>query len=119
MKNDVKCYRCGTPIVLNNKTIGEVVTCPHCQGKMSLDKKTNRWYKVYRYVFILLVSLLLIFGLFQVTTNFIILILACILISFFISSVADGVALWLTYKTVGLSYAHVETEKELKKHSKK
>ena len=32
------------------------VTCPHCQGKMDLDKKTKTKYTVLRYIFIVLVS---------------------------------------------------------------
>lgn len=119
MKNEVKCYRCGTQINLTSKTLGEEITCPHCQGKMTLDKKSNRWYKVYRYGFSILLSLILVMLLFLFTTNLIILVMACILISFFISSVSDKVGLWLAFKTVGLSYEHVQTEKELRKQNKK
>ncbi len=119
MKNEVKCFRCGTPIELTSKTIGEEIACPHCQGKMTLDKKSNRWYKVYRYGFSILLSLVLVMLLFLVTTNLIILVLACILISFFISSTSDKIGLWLAFKTVGLSYEHVKTEKELRKENKK
>ena len=56
MKNEVKCYRCGHKIDVNSKNLSEQVTCPHCQGKMDLDKKTKTKYTVLRYIFIVLVS---------------------------------------------------------------
>ncbi len=119
MKNEVKCYRCGTQINLTSKTIGEEITCPHCKGKMTLDKKSNKWYKIFRYSFSFLLSLLFVMLLFVFTTNLIVLVLACILISFVVTTVSDKVGLWLTFKTVGLSYEHVQTEKELRKQNKK
>lgn len=121
MKNELKCYRCGTKIDIDRKKLSDTVTCPHCNGKMTLDKKTNRWVKVFRVLFIILGSFILLLTISRVTSSTTVLILATVGLALLVSLVADTASLWLAYITVGLRYEHIETDKEArdKKKNKK
>lgn len=118
MKNEVKCYRCGTSYKLAFKTVDQEVKCPHCQGIMTLDKKSKTWFNVYKYLFILLVSLVLVTVVNLFTSSMIILLLTAFLIAFLVVMAADKVGLWMLYLTVGASYMHIETDKEKRNREK-
>lgn len=118
MKNTVKCYRCGTENKLTLKTVNEEVNCPHCQGIMTLDKKSKTWFNIYKYLFILIVSLVLVTVVNLFTTNILVLLLTAFLIAFLVVAAADKVGLWMLYLTVGANYTHIETEKEKRNREK-
>lgn len=118
MKNVVKCYRCGTKNKLTLKTVAQEVNCSHCQGIMSLDKKSKFWFNVYKYLFVLLVSFILVIAVNLITSSLIILLCAALLIAVLVVTAADKVGLWCLYLTFGATYIHVETEKEIKKREK-
>lgn len=119
MKKEIKCYRCGNAIEINPKNLSQQVTCHHCQGKMDLDKKTKREFTIIRYIFIILMSLLLVTLIFLVTRSTVMIVALTILLAFGLSSLSDTVALWLTYMLFGLSYEHIEVDKKQKKNNKK
>ena len=118
MKNELKCYRCGTKINIDSKKLSDTVTCPHCQGKMSLDKKTSRWCKIYRTIFIIIFSFVFIILAFRYIESSAFLILTVVMLALLISMIADTASLWLTYVTVGLNYEHVEEAKDKDKNKK-
>lgn len=115
MKNDVKCYRCGHIIDVNSKKLSEQVTCPHCQGKMDLDKKTRIKYTVLRYIFIVIISFAFVTLIFLVTKSTAMIVALTILLAFGLSTISSNVGLWLTYKLFGLKYEHKEVDKKSKK----
>ncbi len=118
MKNELKCYRCGTKINIDCKKLSDTVTCPHCQGKMSLDKKTSKWCKFYRILFTLIFSFVFVLTAFRYIESSAFLILTVVMLALLISMVSDIVSLWLTYVTVGLNYEHVEEVKDKNKNKK-
>lgn len=119
MKKEIKCYRCGNIIEINPKKLSQQITCHHCQGKMDLDKKSKRRFNIMRYTFIILMSLVLVTLIFMVTRSTVMIVCMTILLAFGLSSLADIVALWLTYIFFGLSYEHIEIDKKQNKNKNK
>lgn len=104
MKNEVKCTRCGNNIKLDPSKLSNVISCPHCHKKMVLDLKSNRYLKAFRYLVVVLVCGLLLFGMSKIETKMYGIIFVCLSIAIGMALVADKLCLWLVYKTVGLSY---------------
>ena len=82
---------------------------------MDLNKKTKTKYTVLRYIFIVLVSFVVVTMIFAVTKSTAMIVALTILLAFGLSTVSEKVGLWLTYKLFGLSYEHVEADKKNKK----
>ena len=119
MKNELKCYRCGTKIDIDRKKLSDTVTCPHCQGKMSLDKKTNKWCRIYRILVTLVFSFVFVITAFRYIKSSTFLILTVVTLALLISMISDSLSLWLTYVTVGLNYEHIEEAKDKDKKKNK
>lgn len=119
MKNEVKCYRCGHVILLEAKKLSEEVTCPHCQGKMELDKKTMTKYKILRYAFIVIISFVFVTLIFLLTNSTSLIVALTILLAFVLASISEKVGLWLTYKLFGLKYEHKDVPKKDKNKKNK
>ena len=114
MKSDVKCYRCGTKIDVNYKNIGIITKCPHCNAKMTLDKKSYRTLRIVRYLVVLLACLFIVFGLSKLNSKEYALTFICLSIALAFGLVADRLCLWLEYKIFGLKYVEYISSKREK-----
>ena len=123
MKNTIKCYRCGTEYPAPDKEYQEV-RCPHCQGKMQLDKKTKRLITVIRIAFYVIVCLLVIALQFLipydlVASNRIVFMLAACIAFFCAFYFSEGIAAKIVASTSGLHYIHEYDKSDEKKEKKK
>lgn len=104
MQKEISCYKCGTKIPLNFKSMSAVLICPHCKKKMTYNLATYKRLKIVRYFVVLLIGLMLIFGMNQFDKGNYAILIILISISISLAFVADRLCLWLCSLIFGLQY---------------
>ncbi len=122
MKNRVKCYHCGKERELGYKDIREVLSCDHCHQKMRIDTKTQKHFRIMRYLFVLLICIVIAFCMTKASANNYLILLVVMTVALIISLYSDRLCLALTAMTFGVSYEEyhpvIKTNKELRKEKK-
>jgi len=119
MKETVKCSRCGKEFDFRGKKVSEMISCDHCHLQMKISEKTQKHFKLVRYLFLFGVCLVIAFGMNAVTQNNYLLLLATLFVAMFLSSFADHLCLYLTDKIFGLQYEAYQPVKISKKEKRK
>lgn len=119
MKNIAKCPRCGKEEKVTFKTVRQEVECSHCHKKMTIAKKNVIELTVFKYLFVLLIALLLVTILQIMKVQSIITYLLCVLVlSFLLASISDKVCLKIVYLLFGVEYIEKKEEKHERKNRK-
>lgn len=118
MTKEIKCYRCGKVHNLNYKTIKQTICCTHCRAHMTFDLKSIRKLKTMRYLFVILIVGILMFGLQQIEgiNSYMVLIVTC-MCAVVLSLYSDKLCLFATYKFMNVNYieCHPEDKKKTTK----
>ena len=122
MKNHIKCYHCGKERELGYKEIREVLSCDHCHQKMRIDQKTQKHFRIMRYLFVLVICLVIAFCMSRASASSYLVLLAVMSAALILSLYSDRLCLILTAMTFGVHYEEyhpaVKTNKELRKERK-
>ena len=119
MKNQVKCYRCGKIYDLKASQVREIISCDHCHQKMKISAKTEKRFRIMRYLVIFLFCLLLAFlmNILSVSNYFAIIII--LFLALLLADYADHACLLLTDFFFGLEYEEYHEVKKTKKEIRK
>lgn len=114
-KNRVKCPRCGTEYDLTIEKIFKGVSCPHCNKKMMMDNKTKKRLKLFRYIFVCAICLIVMFSVkesLEKSTAFgLLLVIALLAVMYTLSQYADRLCGRILFHTFGFSYVeYIETD---------
>ena len=119
MKNTVKCYRCGKEYDLNPRKVKEVISYSHCHQQMKFTKKTATRFQIVRYLFVLVICIIIAFGINLVSNDNYLVLLATLAVAMGVSLYADQLCLNLTGMIFGLEYEEYHEEKKTKKEIRK
>lgn len=116
-KNTVKCPRCGTEYKLTVQKVFDGVSCPHCNKKMMMDKKTKRRLKFLRYLVVFGICVIVMYSAkTSIEKNYafgILVVITLLAVMYLLSQFADRLCGRLLFHTVGLNYVeYVEEEKK-------
>lgn len=119
MKNTVKCYRCGKEYDQAYKKVREVISCSHCHQQMKFTKKTQTHFQIVRYLFVLVICIIIAFVISLVSNDNYLVLLATLAVAMGVSLYADQFCLNLTGAIFGLEYEEYHEEKKTKKEIRK
>lgn len=122
MNKTIKCYRCGTVYPVPEKDFEEVY-CPHCKGKMELDKRSKRSITIVRTLFyVVCCAVVLVASSFlnvetgsQLNIIFILVTAAVFFGAYYLS---EKVALQVLKRSGKLIYVHIKDKSDEKKEKK-
>ncbi len=122
MNNMIKCYRCGTEYPVPKKDFEEVY-CPHCKGKMQLNKKSRRSITICKTLFyVLCCALVLVISGFvhvdigsQLNIMFILITAAIFFGAYYLS---EKVTLYILQRSGKLTYVHERDKSDEKRERK-
>ena len=123
-KNIVTCPRCGTQYELTIDKVFKGVTCPHCNKKMMMDNKTKKRLKLIRYVFVLVICLIVMLPTKSVLEKSealgILVVVGLLALMYTLSQFADRICGRILFHTFGFNYVeHVDIPVQEKKKEKK
>ncbi|MBO7676950.1 MAG: hypothetical protein J6S49_05510 [Erysipelotrichaceae bacterium] len=119
MREAVKCYRCGKEFDLSGKNLKEIISCGHCHHTMKISEKSEKRYKIVRYLFMLAIGLVLALGLSFATQGTCLILIAVMSVAMLVASYADHFCLMLTDKIFGLEYEEYHEKQYTKKEIRK
>ena len=115
-RQELRCSRCGNVIKTDSKA-KEVVSCGHCNLKMKIDDNSQKKYRLIRYLFMLMVCIILAFGMGMVAKSNYLVLIVTMSFALLFANYADKLCLNLTDKIFGLTYSEYFPEK-IKKEEK-
>ncbi len=96
---------------LGFREIKETISCSHCHQQMKISEKSQKHFRIVRYLFVLGICLLLAFSMNLVSTKNYIVFLATLVVAMMIASVSDRWCLILTEWIFRLEYEDYHPEK--------
>lgn len=102
MKETIKCYRCGKEY--DRKDLKEIISCSHCHKQMKINEKSQKRFRIVRYMFVLAVCLVIAFGMNMATGNNYLGLLVTLGIAMLLANFSDRWCLKLTDVLFGLEY---------------
>ena len=119
MKEPVKCYRCGKEYDLSGKNLKEIISCSHCHQTMRISERSQKRFKVIRYLFVLILCMILAFGMSFATQGTLLILIAVMSLAMLVANYSDRLCLRLTDMIFGLEYEEYHekqyTQKEIRK----
>lgn len=119
MKNEIKCYKCGKIHEIAYKDLKETISCSHCHQQMRINERSEKKYKLVRYIFIFVICLFLAFLLNIFSVNYFLMLFVILSLMLVFAQYADKVCLILTDMIFGLQYEEyhpvVKSKKEIRK----
>lgn len=119
MKKPVKCYQCGKQYELKASEAKEIISCSHCHKQMHIDEASKKKFRLVRYLFVLVICLLIALGMNMVTNNNYTILLVTLMIAMIFANYSDKWCLILTDMIFGLSYEEYVPVKYSKKEIRK
>ena len=116
MTKIIKCSRCGNDIKIEKTK--QIVSCGHCNLKMKIDLKSQKRFKLVRYLFMLIICILIALGMNLVSKNNYVILLFTLMAALLLANYADRLCLILTDVIFGLTYEKY-IEEDRKKGKKK
>lgn len=114
MTKDVKCYRCGKEIDLSGKNVREIVSCSHCHQKMKISEKSQKRFRLMRYLFVFAICMILAFGMSYASQGTLVILIVVMSLGILAANYSDHFCLMLTNMIFGLEYEEYH-EKQLSK----
>lgn len=102
MKETIKCYRCGKEY--DRKDLKEIISCAHCHKQMKINEKSQKRFRIVRYMFVLAVCLVIAFCMNMATGNNYLALLVTLGIAMLLASFSDSWCFKLTDVLFGLEY---------------
>lgn len=102
MKNTVRCYHCGNEY--SDKEVKEIISCGHCHKQMKINEKSEKRFRIVRYLFVLTICLVIAFCMNMATGNNFIGLLITLGIAMLLANSSDKWCLKLTDMVFGLEY---------------
>ena len=102
MKEKVKCYRCGKEY--DGQDVKTIISCSHCHQQMKITEKSEKRYRLMRYLFVLCICLVIAFCMTGVTANNYIALFVTLCVAMLLANFADDWCLKLTDMFFGLEY---------------
>lgn len=104
MEKILKCARCGKELDKKKIGIKEIISCDHCHLQMKISEASQKKFRIVRYMFVLLVCLVISLGMSFMTTNTLLILLVIMSVAMIIANYSDRWCLMLTDKIFGLEY---------------
>lgn len=102
MKEIIRCYRCGKEY--DRKDLKEIISCGHCHKQMKINEKSEKRFKIVRYMFVLSICLVIAFFMNMATGNNLLGLLITLAIAMIMANSSDKWCLKLTDMIFGLQY---------------
>ncbi|MBO7675899.1 MAG: hypothetical protein J6S49_00055 [Erysipelotrichaceae bacterium] len=119
MKESVKCYRCGKEYDLSGKNLKEIISCSHCHQTMRISERSQKRFKVIRYLFVLILCMILAFGMSFATQGTLLILIAVMSLAMLLANYSDRLCLRLTDMIFGLEYEEYHEKQYTKKEIRK
>ncbi|MBO7698022.1 MAG: hypothetical protein J6S38_03175 [Erysipelotrichaceae bacterium] len=119
MKEPVKCYRCGKEYDLSGKNLKEIISCSHCHQTMRISERSQKRFKVIRYLFVLILCMILAFGMSFATQGTLLILIAVMSLAMLVANYSDRLCLRLTDMIFGLEYEEYHEKQYTKKEIRK